>query len=123
MLTKCFIVALTSEERKRLEEIVSKGTAAAYRIEHANILRVADVDGPNMNDDDIASAFRCHRNTVANVRQRFVEQDLDAALNRKKREFRFQPSRAKWNDTITSTVAMAQRIISCFLSCWEIRAA
>ena len=39
-----------------------------------------------MKDDALATALRCHRNTVANGRQRFVEQGLDAALDRKKRE-------------------------------------
>ena len=86
MPKKRFIVALTSKEQEHLEEVVSKGTAAAYRIKHANILLAADENGPKMNDDDIANSFRCHRNTVANIRQRFVEQGLDASLNRKKRE-------------------------------------
>ena len=36
-------------------------------------------------DEDIAKALHCHRNTVANVRQRFVEHGLEAALGRKKR--------------------------------------
>lgn len=86
MPKKRFIVGLTSEEREQLEAVVSKGKGAAYRIKHANILLAADENGPNMNDEDIAKSFRCHRNTVANVRQRFVEQGLDAALDRKKRE-------------------------------------
>ena len=86
MPEKRFIVGLTSEEREQLEAVVSKGKGAAYRIKHANILLAADENGPNMKDEDIAKSFRCHRNTVANVRQRFVEQGLDAALDRKKRE-------------------------------------
>jgi len=49
-------------------------------------LLAADEKGPNLKDEDIAKTFRCHRNTVANVRQRFVEQGLDGALERKKRE-------------------------------------
>ena len=86
MPKKRFIVGLTSEEREQLEAVVSKGKGAAYRIKHANILLAADENGPNMKDEDIAKSFRCHRNTVANVRQRIVEQGLDAALDRKKRE-------------------------------------
>jgi transposase len=69
-----------------LEEVVSKGKGVAYRIKHAHILLAADEKGPNLNDEEIAKAFRCHRNTVANVRQRFVEQGLDGALERKQRE-------------------------------------
>jgi len=86
MPKKLFIVTLTSEEREQLEAMVSKGKAAAYKIKHAHILLAADENGPNLKDDDIAEAFRCHRNTVANVRQRFVEQGLDAAVDRKRRE-------------------------------------
>lgn len=86
MPKKRFIVALTPAEREQLEAMVSKGKGAAYRIKHANILLASDENGPNMKDDAIATALRCHRNTVANVRQRFVEQGLDAALDRKKRD-------------------------------------
>ena len=42
---KKYIVNLTSEERKNLEEIVSKGKTQAYRIKHANILLSVDVNG------------------------------------------------------------------------------
>lgn len=86
MPKKRFIVVLTLTERDQLDAMVSKGKEAAYRIKHANILLASDENGPNMKDDAIATALRCHRNTAANVRQRFVEQGLDAALDRKKRE-------------------------------------
>lgn len=86
MPKKRFIVVLTLTERDQLDAMVSKGKEAAYRIKHANILLASDENGPNMKDDALATALRCHRNTVANVRQRFVEQGLDAALDRKKRE-------------------------------------
>ena len=86
MPQKRFIVTLTRAERKQLEETVSKGAGAAHRIKHAHILLAADENGPNWKDEDIAKTFRRHCNTVANVRQRFVEQGLDEALDRKKRE-------------------------------------
>ena len=86
MPQKRFIVTLSRAERKQLEEMVSKGKGAVSRIKHAHILLAADENGPNMKDEDIAEAFRCHRNTVANVRQRFVEDGLEEALERKKRE-------------------------------------
>jgi transposase len=40
--------------------------------------------GSAWTDDEIAEAFGCHVQTVSNVRQRFVEQALTAALERKK---------------------------------------
>jgi transposase len=86
MPQKRFIVTLSRAERKELEETVSKGRGAVSRIKHAHILLAADENGPNWKDEDIAETFRCHRNTVANVRQRFVEEGLEEALERKKRE-------------------------------------
>jgi len=86
MPKKKYIVELRTEERKQLEAIVSKGTSPAYRIKHANIVLNADVAGPGLPDAEIAERFGCHRNTVAGVRQRFVEQGLEAALARKKRQ-------------------------------------
>ena len=84
-MSKKYVVRLTKEERAQLEDVVSKGKAPAYRIKHANILLNADADGPAWKDEDIAQALHCHRNTVANVRQRLVEKGLEAALERKKR--------------------------------------
>ena len=94
-MNKKFIVCLTEAERDQLQELVSKGKAAAYKIKHANILLTVDVEGLNWSDVETAEAFGCHGNTVRNVRQRFVEQGLDAALERKKQE---RPSLAKTID-------------------------
>jgi len=84
-MNKKYIVRLTNEERESLEELVSKGKAAAYRIKHANVLLKIDADGPGWSDEEAADAFGCHRNTSRNIRQRFVEQGFEAALERKKR--------------------------------------
>ena len=85
MPTKKYIVRLTREEHQTLQETVGKGKSAAYRIRHAHILLKADADRSNWPDERIVEAFECHRNTVENVRKRFVLQGLDAALERKKR--------------------------------------
>ena len=82
-MKKRYIVTLTDEERKYLEDTVNKGKSAAYRIKHANILLNAESDKP---DNEISVICRCHINTVANVRQRFVEEGTESALERKKRE-------------------------------------
>jgi transposase len=83
---KKYIVRFTEEEREKIKGIISRGKAAAYKIRHANILLKADTDGANWQDKDIASAFGTHENTVAKIRQRFVEQGLEAALERKKQD-------------------------------------
>lgn len=82
-MPKRYIVRLTEEEREQLQELVSIGKAAAYKIKHANILLNIDVNGQGWSDEQAASTFSCHRNTVANLRQRLVEQGLEGALERK----------------------------------------
>ena len=85
-MQKKYIVRLTGEERSELGNLVKTGTTQAYRIKHANILLAVDVDGPDWTDEQTRAAYRCHLNTVINVRQRFVEQGLEAAMDRKKQE-------------------------------------
>ena len=91
-MNKKYIVRLTTEEQKELENLVKKGKTQAYRIKHANILLAVDADGPNWPDHQVAKAYKCHQNTVVNVRQRFVEQGFQAALERKKQQ---APSRKR----------------------------
>jgi transposase len=78
-------VTLTDEERQGLYDLISAGKAAARKLTHARILLKADVasGGPAWTDDRIAEAFDVSTDTVGRVRQRFVEQGLEAALVRK----------------------------------------
>ena len=85
-MNKKYIVRLTIKERQALEDLTKKGKTQAYRIKHANILLAVDADGPNWPDHQVAKAYKCHQNTVRNVRQRFVEQGLEVALERKKQD-------------------------------------
>ncbi|GMW03893.1 MAG: transposase [Candidatus Hydrogenedentota bacterium] len=94
-MTKKYVVRLTAEERTLLEQMVKKGKSQAYRIKHANILLAVDADGPAWSDGDTAQALRCHRGTVCNVRQRFVGQGLERALERKEQQ---RPSRERMLD-------------------------
>lgn len=82
-MPKRYIVRLSEAEQQSLKELVSTGKATAYKIKHANILLSIDVNGSGWTDAAAASAFHCHRNTVANIRQRLVEQGLEMALERK----------------------------------------
>lgn len=91
-MARKYIVRLSSEDREALELLVKKGKTQAYRIKHANVMLAVDADGPDWPDEEAAEAFGCHVNTVANVRQRFVEQGLEAALERKKQK---SPSRER----------------------------
>jgi hypothetical protein len=78
------IVNLSESDRKHLQEIVSKGHHAAYKIKHANILLKADITGPGWPDTKISEAFGCHPQTVRNLRKRFFEVGLEGALGRSK---------------------------------------
>jgi transposase len=93
-MNKKYVVRLTSEERLTLQRLVSVGKAAARKILHARILLQADQGpaGPGWTDAGIAEALSAHARTIAGVRQRLVEQGLEAALNRKKQT---QPSRPR----------------------------
>ena len=81
-----YVVELTSEERKELSELVSKGKAAARKITHARVLLQANEsqNGPAWMDKQISEAFGIHINTIHGIRRRLVEQGLKAALERKK---------------------------------------
>lgn len=94
-MNKTYIVRLTDGERQELLQLTRRGKAAAYKLKHAHILLQVDANGPNQSDEYVAKALHCHGNTVRNVRQRFVEQGLAAALVRKKQT---QPSRQRLLD-------------------------
>ena len=82
---KRFKVTLTAEERQSLQDLIAAGKAAARKLTHARILLKADASegGLHWPDWRIADALEVHVATVERVRQRFVEQGFDAALERK----------------------------------------
>jgi transposase len=79
-------VTLTDDERQKLTALVSKGKGAARKLVHARILLKADASlaGPNWPDEQIIAAFDVGRTTVYRGRQAFVEEGLEAALERKR---------------------------------------
>ena len=83
---KKYAVRLDAAERSRLEQLVRVGKGAAYRIRHANILLAVDESpaGPKMTDVEAARAFGVSVRSIELLRQRLVEEGLDAALERKK---------------------------------------
>jgi hypothetical protein len=81
---KKYVVTLEPHERARLEQIVRVGKSVAYRIRHANILLAVDQAGPKMTDARAAEAFGVTTRAIEHLRQRCVEQGLEAALERKK---------------------------------------
>ena len=83
-MNKRYVVRLSADERARLEALVSKGSAKARKIIHAQILQKVDEDGLRWTDEKTAEAFGVHTSTVRAVRERFVLEGLESALIRKK---------------------------------------
>src|SRR5918997_707298 len=94
---KKYIVALTADERRALSDLISAGKASALKLAHARILLKADAadGGPAWPDGRITEAVEVGVATVERVRQRFVEQGLEAALVRKTQA---RPSRERTLD-------------------------
>jgi hypothetical protein len=78
-------VTLTKEERETLQNLIRIGNTAGYRIRHAQILLALDEIPVNelWTDEKIGKAYRAHIRTIGNIRKRFVEKGIEAALERK----------------------------------------
>jgi hypothetical protein len=82
------VVKLSDEERKHLKALISKGKAAARTILKARILLKANESeaGEGWIDERICEALDTNVSTVMRVREKLVEEGIDAVLTRKKRE-------------------------------------
>jgi hypothetical protein len=103
-VNKRYIVRLTAEERASLGTLISKSKCNARKLVHAHILLKVDVDGPKWGDEQACEAFGVHTNTVAAIRERFVMEGLESALNRKKQ---CRPSRERKIDGATEARLIA----------------
>jgi len=81
-MPKKYRVTLTAEERQELERLLSRGKADVRCLKHAQVLLKADEaeGGPGWSDARIADAFNAGVATIERLRQRFVEEGLQAAL-------------------------------------------
>jgi transposase len=78
MPAKKYIVKLTDDERQQLCDLTSKGTIGARKMKRAQILLKAD---EGLKDEEIVAALNSSRPTVERIRKRFVQGNLDKALN------------------------------------------
>jgi len=77
-------IALTLEERIRLERLVAVGKSAARKLTHARILLLADeTRGEACSDAKIVLALGTSLRTIERLRKRFVTEGLEAALDHK----------------------------------------
>jgi transposase len=85
IMKKKYPVTLTRTEREHLKSVIAAGTAPARKLTHARILLKADQgpEGPAWVDDAVAEAVEVSQPTVSRVRKQYVEEGLEAALNRR----------------------------------------
>lgn len=77
-----YVVNLTADERAMLQQLVRSGSASARRLARARVLLKAD-DG--LSDPEVAAAVEVGVATVHRIRQRCVEEGLEAALGERPR--------------------------------------
>ena len=87
-----YSITLSSTQRQSVEHSVKAGTAPARSILHAQVLLKADEGpgGPKWSDHQIEEAFLVSYRTILRIRQRFVQEGLEAALHRRKQPTRPQ---------------------------------
>lgn len=85
-MPKKYLVRLSESERHHLQTVIKKQQGSAQKVRRAQILLKADADCPSWTDQRIAEAYDCRISTVEKLRQRFVEDGFERALNGRKRE-------------------------------------
>jgi hypothetical protein len=87
-MTPRYRVTLTSQERKELEAFTRTNKANAKQFLHARILLLCDqgLEGPAWKVAEVAEAMGVTPRMIEHLKQRFVEEGLAAAIQRKERE-------------------------------------
>ncbi len=83
---KKYVVILTERARAGLGGLISTGKAAARKLVHARILLKADASpgGAGRDDVSISEALEVGTATIERIRKQFVEEGLDASLERRR---------------------------------------
>lgn len=87
VLVKKYVVKLSEDERRQLNEMIRTGKSSAQRLMKARILLKADVSegGEGWSDKRIIQALDTSATTVYRTRQQLVEEGFEAVLSRKQR--------------------------------------
>ncbi len=84
-MAKKYIVSLTNAERERLNNIIENRSIKSPVLKRAYILLQSDVNGPGWKDEAIKSAYGVSICTIERLRERFIEDGFEVALEGKKR--------------------------------------
>jgi len=86
-MAKKYIVTLAQEERERLRQMLSAGKEGVRKLTRARVLLKAD---EGWTDKAIHEALDVGLSTIERTRRRFVEEGLEAALNRRPSTRRYE---------------------------------
>jgi transposase len=86
-MTPRYRVTLSEDERSRLEGLTRCGKTAAHTFIHARALLLCDAGphGCGWKVADVAQALGVTARTIEHLKERFVEEGIEAALQRKPR--------------------------------------
>jgi hypothetical protein len=82
-MQKKHLFHLSESERNALSGLISERRVSGQNVLRVQVLLKADADGPCWSDAVIARAFDCRTKTVENIRERFVTEGFEIALNGK----------------------------------------
>ena len=75
-------VKLKPRERRKLKQLISRGTEKARKITRGRILLMANED---KTDTHIMETLEVARNTIRQIRSRYIQEGLEAAINEQPR--------------------------------------
>jgi transposase len=86
-MTPRYRVTLSEDERSRLEGLTRSGKTAAHTFIHARALLLCDAgpQGSPWKVADVAEALGITARTIEHLKERFVEEGIEAALQRRPR--------------------------------------
>ena len=90
MRPRKYHVTLTEDEHQQLLDITGKGKASAQKIRHAQILMKLDetFNEKPWTIQQIKEAYHSNEHTICSIAQRFVEEGMESALNRRQQQNR-----------------------------------
>lgn len=90
-MNKKYIVSLNEDEQSQLKAIIGRRSPKSSIVLNAQILLAADTNGANMADPRIAETYHVSPVTVQRIREKFVLQGTEVALNGLKKGPKLKP--------------------------------